>query len=184
MCGESRTHGSEGGLNLAGRATARYPRLPYTLPSGQSVCNFSVAVSARWTNREGQPQEETTWFRVAVWGRQAETSNQYLAKGRRVLVEGRVSARAFIGNDGQPRASLELSARDVRFMSSRQEDAQEGGAASGGYSDQNYSSGSGSQREAGGGNPNTSDYGSSGSSAPANNESSQEDEDDMDEIPF
>ncbi len=183
MCGESRTHGSEGGLNLAGRATARYPRLPYTLPSGQSVCNFSVAVSRRWTNQNGQSQEETTWFRVAVWGRQAETANQYLAKGKRVLVEGRVSARAFIGNDGQPRTSLELNARDFRFLSSRQEDAQEGGAASGGYSDQNYSSaGSGSQREAGG--PNTSDYGSSGSSAPANNESSQEDEDDMDEIPF
>ena len=182
MCGESRTHGSEGGLNLAGRATARYPRLPYTLPSGQSVCNFSVAVNRRWTNRDGQPQEETTWFRVAVWGRQAETANQYLAKGRRVLAEGRISARAFIGNDGQPRASLELDARNLQFLSSRQEDTQEG--AAGGYAAQNYSSGSGSQREAGGGNPNTSDYGSSGSSAPANNESSQEDEDDMDEIPF
>lgn len=142
-----------------------------------------MAVSRRWTNQNGQSQEETTWFRVAVWGRQAETANQYLAKGKRVLVEGRVSARAFIGNDGQPRASLELNARDVRFLSSRQEDAQEG-AAGGGYADQNYSSGSGSQREAGGGSPSTSDYGSAGSSAPANTESSQEDEDDMDEIPF
>lgn len=144
-----------------------------------------MAVNRRWTNRDGQPQEETTWFRVSVWGRQAETANQYLAKGRRVLAEGRISARAFIGNDGQPRASLELDARNLQFLSSRQEDAQEG-AASGGPADQNYSAGSGSHREAGGGNYSTSDYGSSGSSgsAPANNESSQEDEDDMDEIPF
>lgn len=143
-----------------------------------------MAVSRRWTSQNGQPQEETTWFRVAVWGRQAETANQYLAKGQRVLVEGRISARAFIGNDGQPRASIELNARDFRFLGSRQEDAQEG-ASDRGPSDQNYSSGGGN-REAGGGNYSTSDYGSSGSSgsAPANNESSQEDEDDMDEIPF
>lgn len=143
-----------------------------------------MAVNRRWTNRDGQPQEETTWFRVSVWGRQAETANQYLAKGRRVLAEGRISARAFIGNDGQPRASLELDARNLQFLSSRQEDAQEG-ASDRGPSDQNYSSGGGN-REASGGNYSTSDYGSSGSSgsAPANNESSQEDEDDMDEIPF
>ena len=182
MCGESRTHGSEGGLTSIDNPCRRQG-LPYTLPSGQSVCNFSVASNRRWTNRDGQSQDETTWFRVAVWGRQAETANQYLAKGKRVLVEGRVSARAFIGNDGQPRASLEISANNFVMLSTRQEDAQ-AGAAGGDYADQNYSSGSGSQREAGGGNPNTSDYGSSGSSAPANTESSQEDEDDMDEIPF
>ena len=144
-----------------------------------------MAVSRRWTNRDGQPQDETTWFRVTIWDRQAETANQYLAKGKRVLVEGRISARAYIGNDGQPRASLDLNARDFRFLSSRQEVAQEG-VADRGYAEQNSRSGGGGNREAGGGNYSTSDYGSSGSSgsAPANNESSQEDEDDMDEIPF
>lgn len=92
------------------------------MPSGDSVCNFSVAVHRRWTGRDGQPGEETTWFRVAVYGRRAETLNRYLAKGRRVLVTGRVSARAFIGNDGQARASMEIRAQEVEFMSSRQED--------------------------------------------------------------
>ena len=67
------------------------PEMRYT-PSGQAVTNFSVATNRRWTNNEGQMQEETVWFRVSVWGKQAESCNQYLSKGRQVFVEGRLRA--------------------------------------------------------------------------------------------
>lgn len=93
------------------------PELRY-LPSGTAVCNFSLAVNERWTDRQTNEQREKTyWYRIAVYGRQAETVNQYLAKGRQVMVVGNVEANAFMGQDGQPRASLELRARDVRFLS-------------------------------------------------------------------
>lgn len=100
----------------------RDPEMRYT-PNGDPVTNFSVAVNRRWTGRDGQPQEKTTWFRVSVFGRQAETVHQYLTKGRLVLVEGEVDASAYIAQDGTPRASLDLRARNVRFMGGRGEGA-------------------------------------------------------------
>ena len=65
----------------------RDPEMRYT-PSGVPVTNFSIAVSRSWTGNDGQRQEKTVWFRVAAWQRQAETCNQYLTKGQRVLVVG------------------------------------------------------------------------------------------------
>ena len=67
----------------------RDPEMRYT-PSGQPVTNLSVATNRKWTSADGTPGEETIWFRVSVWGKQAETCNQYLSKGRQVLVEGRL----------------------------------------------------------------------------------------------
>jgi len=96
------------------------PEMRYT-PDGIPVTNFSVATTRRWTDAEGQPQEKTTWFRVAAWRKLAETCNQYLSKGRLVLVDGDIDASAWIGNDGQPRARLELTARTVRFLGRREE---------------------------------------------------------------
>jgi len=98
----------------------RDPELRY-LQSGTAVCNMNVAVSERWNDRQGERQEKTTWYRVAVWGAQAETCNQYLSRGRQVLVTGTVSARGYINKDGEAAASLELRARDVRFLGSRQD---------------------------------------------------------------
>jgi single-strand DNA-binding protein len=98
------------------------PEMRYT-PSGQPVTTFGVATDRRWTNQEGQQQDETTWFRVSVWGKQAETCNQYLVKGQQVLVEGRLrpdpatgGPRVWTGNDGVTRASYELTAGVVRFL--------------------------------------------------------------------
>jgi single-strand DNA-binding protein len=103
------------------------PEMRYTA-SGQPVTNFRMATNFRWTNSEGQTQEQTTWFRVSVWGKQAETCNQYLSKGRPVLVEGRLTAdaktggpRIWTGNDGIARASFEVSAATVRFLGGREE---------------------------------------------------------------
>ena len=93
-------------------------------PNGQMVCNFSVAVSRRWTDRTTNEQrEETTWFRVACWGKQAETASQYVKKGSQIMVIGRVSARAYIGNDNQPQASLELTADNFQLLGSRADGA-------------------------------------------------------------
>jgi len=92
------------------------PEMKYT-PSGTAVTNFSVATNRSWTNQDGSKGEETVWFRVAAWRRQAETCNEYLSKGRQVLVEGRLRpANAWIGRDGEARASLEITAQTVKFL--------------------------------------------------------------------
>jgi single-strand DNA-binding protein len=97
-----------------------------TTQSGQTVCSFSVATNRRWTGQNGNQGEETVWFRVSVWSRQAETCHQYLSKGRQVLIEGRLSAdpetggpRIWTDKNGAARASYELTALDVRFLGGR-----------------------------------------------------------------
>jgi len=96
----------------------RDPEMRYT-PSGVPVTTFSVAVSKRWKGQDGEQHEKTTWFRVTAWRKLAELCNQYLSKGRQVLVEGEVDASAWMGQDNEPRASLELTAQNVRFLGSR-----------------------------------------------------------------
>lgn len=100
----------------------RDPEMRYT-PDGQPVTNFSVATNRRWTDAQGQLQEETTWFRVSVFGRQAEACAQYLSKGRQVLVEGRLrpdpqtgGPRIWTRSDGTAGASYEVIARQVKFL--------------------------------------------------------------------
>lgn len=93
------------------------PSMRYT-SSGVAVTSFSVATSRKWTDAAGAAQEKTTWFRVSAWRKLAETCNQYLHKGQLVMVEGEVDASAYTPKDGgEPRASLELTARTVKFLS-------------------------------------------------------------------
>ncbi len=106
----------------------RDPEMRYT-PSGQAVTNFSVATNRRYTDSNGQQVDETTWFRVSVWGNQAEAVNQYLQQGSRVLVDGRLrpdpetgGPRIWTRSDGTPGASFEVTARRVVFLSTRAED--------------------------------------------------------------
>jgi len=103
----------------------RDPEMRYT-PSGQAVTNFSVATSRRWTSGDGQQQEETIWFRVSVWGKQAESCNQYLSKGRQVLCEGRLTVdretgepRVWQDQNGKWRSSYEMTAFEVKFLGQR-----------------------------------------------------------------
>jgi single-strand DNA-binding protein len=110
----------------------RDPEMRYT-PSGQAVTNFSVAVNDNFTSSNGEKVERTIWVRVSTWGKQAEICNQYLKKGRKVLVEGRLvtdpntgGPRIWERQDGTKSASFEVSAQTVRFLSQRGED--EGGA--------------------------------------------------------
>lgn len=102
------------------------PKMKYT-QTGQAVTDFRMATTRKWKGTDGELKEKTTWFRVSAWGKLAETCNQYLSKGSLVLVEGDIDASAWVGQDGQPRASLELRARNVRFMGGRGAQA-EGGA--------------------------------------------------------
>ncbi len=98
----------------------RDPEMRYT-PTGVPVTSFSVATTRRWTNANGEQQEKTTWFRVTCWRKLAELTAQYLQKGRLVLVEGEIDASAWTDRDGTPRASLELTATNVRFLGGRGE---------------------------------------------------------------
>jgi len=101
----------------------RDPEMRY-LENGQAVTNLNVACNRKWTDKTtGEAREEVTWFRVSVWGRQAEAANQYLSKGRQVLVEGRISPdpntgnpRLFTRQDGSVGASFELVAARVQFL--------------------------------------------------------------------
>ena len=91
------------------------PELRYTA-NGTPVVNFPVATNRKWTDNEGNLQEETTWFRVNVWGRQAEICNQYLEKGRLVLCEGEIRTGQYDDQQGITRYTWELRANAVKFL--------------------------------------------------------------------
>jgi single-strand DNA-binding protein len=94
----------------------RDPELRYT-PQGTPVCDFSIATSERRKDKSGELQEVTTWFRVSLFGRQAELASQYLTKGRQVYVEGQLSQREWTDKDGGTRTTLEVRGSDVQFLS-------------------------------------------------------------------
>jgi single-strand DNA-binding protein len=91
------------------------PEMRYT-PNGKAVTSFRMATNYRYAGSDGERREETEWFRVSVWGRQAESCNQFLSKGKRIYVEGRLRSRSWEGQDGQMRTSLEVSANRVIFL--------------------------------------------------------------------
>src|SRR6195256_4863722 len=93
----------------------RDPELRYT-PQGTPVCSFSLATNERRKDKTGEMQDQTTWFRVTLWGRQAETASQYLTKGRPVYIEGRLRVEEWTDRDGKPRHTLEVHATDMQFI--------------------------------------------------------------------
>ena len=98
---------------------------------GTPVTSFRIATNRRWRAQDGTTQEETVWFGVSAWERQAELCNQYLTKGQRVLVVGEIrEPRIYTDREGNTRASLDVRARNVRFLSPR-----DGGGAQGLASD-------------------------------------------------
>ena len=121
----------------------RDPEMRY-LPSGQTVTNFSIASSRRYTTSDGDRREETEWFNCSAFGRLAETCNQYLARGRQVYVEGRLRSRSYTTQDGQQRFSNDITLTEVHFLGS-----------SGGMGDDrpDYGGGMGSGGMTGGGPP-------------------------------
>jgi len=99
---------------LMGNLT-RDPELRYT-SGGQPVCNFSMAMGRKFTDKSGEKREETTYMRVTVWGKQGENCAQYLSKGRGVFVEGRLRSRSWEAEDGQKRSTVEVVADTVQFL--------------------------------------------------------------------
>lgn len=93
----------------------RDPEIRY-LPDGTAVCNFSVATTERRKDKSGEFQDVTLWFRINVWGKQADSANQYLSKGKQVYVEGRLSQQEYTDRDGNRKTSLDVRATDVQFL--------------------------------------------------------------------
>ena len=89
--------------------------------SGQNITLFNLATSNAWTNREGQRQEHTEWHRIVVWGKLAETCAEYLSKGRKVYIEGRLQTRSWEDDKGQKRYTTEIVANQVLFLGGNQE---------------------------------------------------------------
>ena len=93
------------------------PEVRFT-PSGRAVARFPLATSEVWNDAEGQRQERTEWHNVVVWGKQAESCGQYLAKGSKVFVEGKISTRHYDDKDGNKKYITEIVAKDISFFDS------------------------------------------------------------------
>lgn len=139
------------------------PEMKYT-QQGKPVTTFSVAVSRTRRDADGQMKDETEWFRVVAWEKLAETCNEYLRKGSKVYIEGRLQTREYQAQDGQTRQSVEIVANEMLILDSRQQ-----GASPGGYGDDKQAAPSRS--------------GPSSSSAGSNNFDDDADMD-ADDIPF
>ena len=128
------------------------PEMKYT-PSGKAVTNFRVAVGRSYKGPDGELKDETEWFRVIVWDKLAEICNQYLHKGSKVYLEGRLQTRQWKDNNGQDRYTTEVIANEMQMLDARQSSGGEygGGGGSGGSSAPARSSGGSSGAPAGGG---------------------------------
>ncbi len=109
------------------------PEVRFT-PSGRAVARFTLATTESWMDQESGRQERTDWHNIVVWGKQAESCGQYLAKGRQVYVEGRITSRSYDDKDGNKRYITEIVAQRVQFL---------GGGSGGGRAGQPEGGGSG-----------------------------------------
>lgn len=113
----------------------RDPELRYT-QNGTAVVSMTLATSRRWKGQDGQQQEQTEWHKVVVWQKLAELCNEYLAKGARVYVEGRLQTRKWQDQNGNDRYTTEVVAQDVQFLTPRS------ASGGGGYDNGGFQGGS------------------------------------------
>jgi single-strand DNA-binding protein len=99
---------------LVGNLT-RDPEMRY-VPSGQAVCSFGVATNRRWKDKDGNQQDQTEFHNIVAWGKLAEISNQYLKKGNKVYVEGRLQTRTWDGQDGTKKNRTEIVCENIIFL--------------------------------------------------------------------
>jgi single-strand DNA-binding protein len=102
----------------------RDAELRYT-PGGSAVSTFNVACTEKWKDKQGKLQERTEWVRVVLWGKVAESLNEYLMKGKQVYVEGKLATRSWDDKDGNKRYQTEVKADQIRLLGGK------GGAANG-----------------------------------------------------
>ena len=119
---------------LIGRL-GRDPEVRY-MPNGEAVCNFSVATSETWNDRNGQRVERTEWHNITMYRRLAEIAGQYLKKGSQVYLEGRIQSRKYQGKDGIERTAYDIIANEMKMLGGRNDNS--GGAP---YDDGVYSQG-------------------------------------------
>ena len=144
----------------------RDPEMRFT-QGGTPVTNFSVAVSRSWQSRDGEMREETEWFRVVAWTRLAEIANEYLRRGSKVYVEGRLATRTWQDREGNERTTTELVAQEMLML---------GGRDQGGDHED--------QRDAGGQRSSSSGQYAGAGSQDAGRPAAQDDEISPDDLPF
>lgn len=108
---------------LIGRL-GRDPGLRY-MPNGEAVCNFSVATSESWKDKNGQRQESTEWHNVTMYRKLAEIAGKYLAKGSQVYLEGKIQSRKYQGKDGIERTAYEIIANEMKMLGGNSQATQE-----------------------------------------------------------
>jgi single-strand DNA-binding protein len=113
---------------LLGNMT-RDPQLRY-LPSNTAVCEFGMAMNRRWRDRDGNQKEEVCFVDVSAFGRQGETINQYMSKGRPIMIEGHLRFDSWTGQDGQKRSKLSVVCDNFQFVGGREGGGGPGGGAS------------------------------------------------------
>lgn len=150
-----------------------------SLPSGQPVANFSLATNRRWTDREGNRQEQTEWHNIVCYGRQAEVAGQYLNRGKQIHVEGRIQTRSWEDRQsGEKKYRTEIICDNFQMLGQRGD--------SGGHGDSPptyaYDGGGGGGTSGGGGTGGTGDGGTSGGGTSGGGFEAGEPEDD--DIPF
>ena len=94
------------------------PELKYTA-SGQAVCNLALATSEKYTDKQGNKQEKTEWHTVVLFGKHAELASQYLDKGSKVYIEGKLQTRSWQDKSGETRYTTEIVGQEMRFLSSK-----------------------------------------------------------------
>jgi len=104
-------------VQLIGNLT-RDPELKYT-PNGNAVCTFGLATNRSWTTDSGEKREETEFHRIVVWNKLAELCSQFLVKGRKIYVEGRLSTRSWTGQDGQQKSVTEVIIDDMILLDNK-----------------------------------------------------------------
>ncbi len=107
-------------VQLIGNLT-RDPELRYT-PTGTAVCTFGIATNRSWTTESGEKKEEADFHRIVAWNKLAELCSQFLIKGRKIYVEGRLSTRSWTAQDGQQRSATEVVIDDMILLDSKRPD--------------------------------------------------------------
>ena len=112
---------------LIGRLT-RDPELRF-MPNGEAVCNFGLATSEKWKNKNGEPTEKTEFHNITLYRRLAEVAGQYLKKGSLVYIEGRIQSRKYTGKDGVERTAYEIIGSEMKMLGGGNDSGQQAQAA-------------------------------------------------------
>ena len=96
------------------------PELKYT-PGGSAVCSFSIATKETWYDDKNEKHEKTEWHKIVVWGKKAETCNQYIAKGSQVYIEGKLQTRSWDDKDGNKKYVTEVLVKEIQFLNRKKD---------------------------------------------------------------